>query len=215
MTDRSAYSSGLSDGRWSSLRRCCRARVLARRPVGGRRLRWARWSTGSCIWTGPVPSWRQLPHNFPHWRTVYGLFRGLGHRLHPGRGAPGPGHQCRHAEGRHADASAGAIDSQSRAAMTPANASTAASATSWSELGLLLVIIVTAASVQDRDGGLGLLGRLKRASGRLRLVWADGAYAGKLVTWAPLHSPASPAASSAPSSSTGPSTRPRTLSQFW
>ena len=50
-------------------------------------------------------------------------------------------------------------------------------------LGLLFVL-VTAASVQDRDGARPVLESLTRWCRRVRLVWADGGYAGKLVDWA-------------------------------
>ncbi len=49
--------------------------------------------------------------------------------------------------------------------------------------GLLLAVIVTAASITDRDGGLRLLGRLREYFCNLELVWADSAYAGRLVTF--------------------------------
>ena len=51
-------------------------------------------------------------------------------------------------------------------------------------LGLLLTVLVTAASVQDRDAAKPLLRNLRRAFPSVRLAWADGGYAGKLVTWA-------------------------------
>ncbi len=51
-------------------------------------------------------------------------------------------------------------------------------------MGLILVIVVTAASVQDRDGARQLLWRLAAGFPTVSLVWADGGYAGKLVTWA-------------------------------
>ncbi len=50
-------------------------------------------------------------------------------------------------------------------------------------LGLLLAVVVTAASVQDRDGATDLLGRLGHTFWRLRLLWADQAYAGDLSSW--------------------------------
>jgi transposase len=50
--------------------------------------------------------------------------------------------------------------------------------------GLLLTVLVTAASVQDRDAARPLLWNLRRAFPRIRLAWADGGYAGQLVTWA-------------------------------
>ncbi len=54
-------------------------------------------------------------------------------------------------------------------------------------LGLLVVVLVTAASVQDRDGGRGVLARAKMAMPSITLVWADGGYAGKLVAWIQHH----------------------------
>ena len=50
-------------------------------------------------------------------------------------------------------------------------------------LGLLVVVLVTAASVPDRDGGRWVLARAKMAMPSITLVWADGGYAGKLVAW--------------------------------
>lgn len=53
-------------------------------------------------------------------------------------------------------------------------------------LGLLIAVVVTAASVQDRDGAKLLLGILRHWFTRLRCIWADGAYTGGLetsVTW--------------------------------
>jgi len=50
-------------------------------------------------------------------------------------------------------------------------------------LGLLLMVIVHAANIQDRDGAKLLLEKAKGRFPRLRLIWADGGYAGKLVDW--------------------------------
>jgi len=50
-------------------------------------------------------------------------------------------------------------------------------------LGLLLVIVVHAANVQDRDGAKLALRRAQGYFPRLRRIWADGGYAGKLVDW--------------------------------
>jgi putative transposase len=47
----------------------------------------------------------------------------------------------------------------------------------------MLAIVVTAASVQDRDGAKQLLSVLRHRFSRLRHLWADGAYAGPLVNW--------------------------------
>lgn len=50
-------------------------------------------------------------------------------------------------------------------------------------LGLLLVVVVTAANRQDRDGAYLVLTRLQAAFPLVGKVWADGGYAGKLVEW--------------------------------
>lgn len=45
-------------------------------------------------------------------------------------------------------------------------------------------MVVHAADVQDRDGGKLAIQRLGRRFGRLKLIWADGGYAGQFVHWA-------------------------------
>lgn len=51
-------------------------------------------------------------------------------------------------------------------------------------LGLLLAVAVHPAHIQDRDGARLVLTRLSGRFPRLQLIWADGAYSGKLVQWA-------------------------------
>ena len=46
-----------------------------------------------------------------------------------------------------------------------------------------LTVLVTAASIQDRDAAKPLLWNLRRAFPSVKLAWADGGYTGKLVTW--------------------------------
>jgi putative transposase len=48
---------------------------------------------------------------------------------------------------------------------------------------MLLTVVVTAASVQDRDGAMQLLDVRRVKYSRLRLIWADQAYGGELITW--------------------------------
>lgn len=48
-------------------------------------------------------------------------------------------------------------------------------------LGLLLVIIVTPASTQDRDGAVPVLREAHREYPTLERVWADGAYRGEVI----------------------------------
>ena len=51
-------------------------------------------------------------------------------------------------------------------------------------IGLLVIVLVTAASVQDRDGARPTLEAVRKAFPTISLVWANGGYAGKLVEWA-------------------------------
>jgi transposase len=139
--------------------------------------------------------WRALPADLPHWRTVYGYVctwqaSGATRRMHDElRG------QVRLLAGRTASPTAAVIDSQSvKAADTVGKPSRGYDAAKKIEgrkrhiatdtLGLILVIVVTAASVQDRDAARHLLWRLAAGFGHISLIWADGGYAGKLVTWA-------------------------------
>ena len=50
-------------------------------------------------------------------------------------------------------------------------------------LGLLLMVVVHAADIQDRDGAKLVLERVRHRCPRLQLIWADGGYAGQLVDW--------------------------------
>ena len=50
-------------------------------------------------------------------------------------------------------------------------------------LGLLLIVIVHTADIQDRDGAKLVFKRTRKWFTKLQVVWADGGYAGKLITW--------------------------------
>ena len=50
-------------------------------------------------------------------------------------------------------------------------------------MGLILVLVVHAASIQDRTGAKAIFIRLLECLPSLRLIWADGGYQGKLVGW--------------------------------
>ena len=51
-------------------------------------------------------------------------------------------------------------------------------------IGLLLVVMVSAASAQDRHAGRTVLAALAACHRGVRLVWADSGYSGSLVSWA-------------------------------
>lgn len=50
-------------------------------------------------------------------------------------------------------------------------------------LGLLVAVVVHSAGEQDRDGVKALIEEVRHRLPRLKIVWADGGYAGELVDW--------------------------------
>jgi putative transposase len=50
-------------------------------------------------------------------------------------------------------------------------------------MGLVLAVVVHPANIQDRDGAKLVLECARNTFSRLRLIWADGGYAGKLIEW--------------------------------
>lgn len=50
-------------------------------------------------------------------------------------------------------------------------------------MGLVIEAVVHPANIQDRDGAKRVLERLRTTHGRIRLIWADGGYAGQLLDW--------------------------------
>jgi putative transposase len=58
-------------------------------------------------------------------------------------------------------------------------------------LGLILAVVVTAASVQDDEGAKLVFESIKGRIGRLKLVWADGIYK-RVADWVARWRPASP-----------------------
>ena len=50
-------------------------------------------------------------------------------------------------------------------------------------LGLVLAVHIHTADIQDRDGAKVTLNMLDDGGIHLQKIWADGGYAGKLVTW--------------------------------
>ena len=140
-------------------------------------------------------AWRQLPAGFPPSSTVYDVFRGwvadgTWVRVHDALRD-----QVRLAAGRAPLPSAAVIDSQSvRGADTVPGTSRGYDAgkkingrkrhIAVDTSGLLLAVVVTMAGIQDRDAAHRLLTTLRAKFSGISLVWADGGYAGRLLTWA-------------------------------
>ncbi|HET9565515.1 MAG TPA: IS5 family transposase [Mycobacterium sp.] len=140
-------------------------------------------------------AWRQLPVEFPPAGTVYAVFarwaRGGAWR----RILDALRDRLRVRAGRDRCPTAAIIDSQT----VPAADTVPRSSRGWDGAkrtngvkrhiavevnGLLLAVVVTAASIQDRDAAHRLLAALRGSFSTIRLVWADGGYPGRLLIWA-------------------------------
>lgn len=139
--------------------------------------------------------WRAMPADFPAWDRVYAYFRrwrdqGLAQEFHDRlRG------KVRESEGRDAEPTAAVIDSQSVKGAASVPAATRGydggkkingrrRHVITDTLGLLLVVLVTAGNVTDRQAARHLLPELRARFRKITLVWADGGYRGRLVIWA-------------------------------
>jgi transposase len=187
------YPTDLTDAQWAIVEPLLPSEPP--RAPGGRPLRHERREIVNAVLyqVRAGGAWRMLPRDLPPWQTVYWYFKrwrqdGTLDRLHDALRE-----QVRtRSEGRKPAPSAGIVDSQS-----VEGADTVSAATRGYDagkkingrkrhivvdtIGMLLVVMVTTAAVQDRDGGRGILKRLAATIGSVRHVFADGGYQGQLV----------------------------------
>jgi transposase len=139
--------------------------------------------------------WRALPVDFPPWEAVYAFFERWSERGLPQRLVDRLRGRIRIACGRAELPTAAVIDAQTvRGADTVAADGAGYDAGKKTKgrkrniatdcLGLLLMVTVTSGGMQDRDSAHRLLALLREHFSTITLVWADGGYAGRLVTWA-------------------------------
>jgi Transposase and inactivated derivatives len=137
-------------------------------------------------------AWRLLPSDFGPWQTVYGYYRRWSQDWTWTFVHDTLRDYVRKTEQRKVAPTGAIIDSQS--VKTPDQAGErgydAGKKISGRKrhvavdcLGLILAIMITPASVQDRDAAKGLIQLLVGTFSRLQVIWADGGYLGALVQW--------------------------------
>src|ERR1017187_991566 len=189
MTSRRAYRSDLSDARWALIEPVLSAWRAERADAGlglsepGHDLREIVNAIFYVNRTGIA--WEYLPHDFPPYRTVYDYYArwekdGTTQAIHDLL-------RVREQAGRAPDPTAAIIDA--RVVKTSSNVPEASQGydagkrtkgrkqhIATDTLGLLLAVVITAASVQDTNGGKDVTARLAASQPSVTAGWGGGGY---------------------------------------
>jgi putative transposase len=129
--------------------------------------------------------WRQLPSDFPHWKSVYTVFwrwrtAGIWKQIHDVLRD-----QCRKAAGKRRLSRAVIVDSQSvrtaeggklRGYDAGKKITGRKRHLAVDTLGLVWMAVVQGADLQDHVGAAFVIARLQKACTRLKVIFADSAY---------------------------------------
>lgn len=187
---RQQYDSDLSEEQWKLIRDLI-PKPRSSSEKGGRPAHDRREVMNAILYaTRTGCQWRMLPHDFPHWRTVYGyfalwhdasVFETINDRLRI---------KIRVNAGRNPEPTAGIIDSQS--VKIPANIGYSGFDGAkkvngrkrhivTDTLGLLLEVVVHEANLSDRVSAETVLAKVRVQFKRIKTIFADQGYTGKLI----------------------------------
>lgn len=191
MTSRPAYPTDLSDARWALIEPVLSAWRAARAEAGlglAEPVHDLREIVNAILYVNRAGcAWQLLPHDFPPYKTVYDYYakwekEGVTEAVHALLRR-----RVRAAAGRDEQPSAAIIDSQS--IRTSANVPESSQGIDAGKkikgrkrhiatdtLGMLLVLLVTAASVQDTTGGRDVIDELAARQPGVVKAWADSGY---------------------------------------
>jgi len=199
-TARRPYGTDLSDARWALIEPMLSAWRSGRVGLGISPIKHdLREIVNAVLYvnrTG-IP-WEYLPHDFPPYKTVHGYFalwekEGLTQAIHDAlRG------KVRRAAGRDAEPTAAILDAQS--VKTSGNVPEHSQGIDAGKkikgrkrhiasdvLGLLLVILVTAASVHDTAGGRAMVEQVANQYPAVAVVWVDSGYKQSVIDAGAMH----------------------------
>jgi len=191
MTSRLPYATDLSDARWALIEPTLSAWRAARAQAGlglSAPMHDLREIVNAILYVNRAGcAWHLLPHDFPPCKTVYDYYAkweadGTAEAIHDLlRG------KVRERAGRAADPTAALVDAQSvKTSSSVPESSQGIDAgkrikgrkrhIATDALGLLLVVLVTAASVQDTPGGRAVVSELAARHPSVTKAWADAGY---------------------------------------
>jgi putative transposase len=183
------YPTDLTDAEWELIK----DDVLARSHIGSPRTVCTRCVVNALLYLHKTGcQWEMIPQDFPNYSTVYyhfrkweqkGTWEGINDRLR---------RQVREQDERAAEPSAAIVDCQSVKTTEVGgdvgfdggkNVKGRKRHIAVDTLGLLLVVVVTAASFPEAQSAPVLGPKLQSKSARLKKIWADGGYKEQFIAW--------------------------------